>query len=207
MTTILPNSRQFVLGFPRNDSKRQATLSHLASVGIEAEKFDGMDHEISGLATYHKYEKDAPNSGFRIGPKPTGIYLTHFMAWKVCSYLPNDSFVFFEDDVRFHEDWKHHVDDALVYLPKDWDMLYFGSCCTYNHRGNTKIKNRLSKTDSVQCLHAYAVRAKALLVLIDAAAKIYAPIDITIMTEAKTKLNKYSILPRVADQLDTELTP
>ncbi len=202
---MIPNSRSFILGIPRTDAKRDVTLAHLSSVGIHAEKFNGMDYEVTGLNTAWKYEVDNPGSGFKIGPKLTNLYMTHFMAWKVCSYLPDDAFVFFEDDVRFQADWKTVVDAVILNLPPDWDMLYFGSCCTAGHNGQSQVSNRLWKVDKIQCLHAYAVRKKALPHLLDGCAKIYAPIDIAIITEVKTKLNKFAILPRIADQLDTEV--
>lgn len=205
--SLIPGARQFILGFPRRDEKRNQTLDHLNSVGIQAEKFNGVDYEVTGLNTAWKYEVDNPGSGFKIGPKLTNLYLTHYIAWKVCSYLPNDAFVFFEDDVRFHADWQEKIKEALLYLPANWDMLYFGSCCTQNQRGLRRMGGCLWELDRVQCLHAYAVRAKAIPSMLEGCAKIYAPIDIALITEVKTHLRRFAILPRIADQLETELVP
>lgn len=204
---ILPNSRSFILGFPRRAAKRAQTIRHLAERGIHAEPFDGFDYEVTGINTNWKYEVDNPGSGFKIGPKLTNLYLTHFLAWKVCSYLHDDTFIFFEDDVRFHTDWHTHVSEALTHLPSDWDMLYFGSCCTANQRGLRQVHGCLYELQRVQCLHAYAVQRKALPAMIEGSARIYAPIDITLITEVRKPLRRFAILPRIADQLDTELVP
>lgn len=201
---MIPNSRSFLLGIPRMSEKRNVTRGHLASEGIATENFDGMDYEVTGLNTGWKYEVDNPGSGFKIGPKLTNLYLTHFMAWKVCSYLDEDAFIFFEDDVRMRKGWQFAVSDAVHHLPSDWDMLYFGSCCTANHAGRNQLSPHLWQVEKVQCLHAYAVRSKTLPHLLDGCSKIYAPIDIAIITEVKAPLKKFAILPRIADQLETE---
>lgn len=202
---MIPNSRSFLLGIPRMSEKRTVTRGHLASEGISTENFDGMDYEVTGLNTGWKYEVDNPGSGFKIGPKLTNLYLTHFMAWKVCSYLPNDAFIFFEDDVRLKRNWRAVAVAAIDALPADWDMLYLGSCCTANHPGRVQISSCLWQVDKIQCLHAYAVHAKALPHLLEGCSKIYAPIDIAIITEVKAPLKKFAILPRIADQLETEV--
>jgi hypothetical protein len=204
---MIPNSRSFIIGFPRAEGKRSETLAHLRGLGIDAECFNGFDYEVSGLNTSWCYEVDNPGSKFKIGPKLSNLYLSHWIAWKVCSYLDNDAFVFFEDDVRFHSDWKVHVDEALAHLPSDWDMLYFGSCCTEHHPGKRQIHGRLWELKRVQCLQAYAVRKKAIPAILEGCAKIYAPIDIALITEIKQPLRRFAILPRIADQLNTELCP
>ncbi len=206
MTSLIANARTFLLGIPRMAQKRTVTRGYLVGEGILAENFDGFDYEVTGLNTAWKYEVDNPGSGFKIGPKLTNLYLTHYSAWKVCSYLPDDAFVFLEDDVRFRPGWRSTLNTALAYLPANWDMLYFGSCCTAHHAGRVQLgSSPLWQVEKVQCLHAYAVRAKALPALLEGCAKIYAPIDIAIITEVRSPLRKFAILPRIADQLDTEV--
>lgn len=204
---MIPNARTFILGIPRCSAKRAATMAHLESHGIIAEPFDGVDFEISGLRSRWPYERDRADSGFNIGHKLVNLYLTHFMAWNVCLHLPDDVFVFFEDDVRFDDGWKAHFNSAIEHLPSDWDVLYIGSCCVEDHRGRHQVHDRLWEIRFALCCHAYAVRKAVLPSLIQACRKIFAPVDIAIITEVQPQLRRFAILPRIATQLDTVIPP
>lgn len=191
---------------PRRTEKRAVTVAHLKSHGIHPDLFDGVDYEVSGLHSRHPYERDSPGSGFNIGWKLVNLYLTHFLAWKTCLYLPEESFVFFEDDVRFDYDWKEPFSDAVQYLPNDWDILYVGSCCAENQHSKHQIHGRLWEVWCALCCHAYAVKKSALPVLISACERIFAPVDIAIITETKP-MRRFAILPRVASQFETVIPP
>lgn len=204
---MIPGARTFVLGIPRLAAKREVTMAYLSERGISAEKFDAVDFEVSGLITKWTYERDNPGTNFNIGPKLVNLALAHVLAWNVCLYLENDSFVFLEDDVRFDAEWKGHFDDAVNKLPGDWDLLHIGSCCTDHHRGKRQIHNRLWETAFALCTHAYAIRKKALPDFISGCARIHGPIDIAMAMDVAVPLKRYSILPRIAHQLDTVIPP
>lgn len=199
---MIPGARTFVLGIPRLAAKREATMAHLTERGIEAERFDAIDCEINGLGTCHTYEYDNPGTNWNIGPKLVTHALAFRMLWSVCQHLDNDAFFFFEDDVRFDEDWKVHFDDAMQHIDPGWQVLYVGSCCTTN-RNRRQIHNRLWEVQYALCTHAFAFRKSAIPIFLESCEKIYAPLDISMIIDVKVPLKRYAILPRIAHQLDT----
>lgn len=198
--------REFIITLPRSSVRYDSTLAHLKDSGIYPERFDGFDSAISGLETRFTYDVDNPGTEYRMGTRPTNISLSHYVLWKCMLYMTGDSFLILEDDVRFDPDWRDHVASALVNLPQDWDILYVGSCCCED-RPRTQVKNRLWETTVAQCTHAYAIRRKSLPVLLDKCARFWAGIDIQIMMHALPHLKSFAILPRVAHQDGTEISP
>lgn len=200
-------ARSFLLTIPRLlPTKAAATLQHLEERGICAEPFLGLDGEISGLETKWTYDIDHPGSGYRMGHKVISMYIGHLMIYQACQLLPGDNFLIMEDDARFDPGWREHFDFAIDSLPPDWDLLFFGSCCT-GGRKNTVVKGRLHATNYVLCTHAYAIRKKAIPTLLDGCHKIYANIDIALCLHCIPRLKTFVFLPRLAEQLDTIITP
>lgn len=199
--------KTFMLTLPRAAHGRaKDTLDHLRFHGIDPELFTGLDGETCGLETKWTYELDHPGTGYKIGPKTVSMYLNHLMIWKVCKYIPGDAFLILEDDARFNPDWKEHFDFALPHLPADWDLLYIGSCCAQDKRP-AQVKGHLHRVSYALCTHCYAIRKKAIDVLFDACAKIYAGVDIAMCLHAIPTLQTYAFLPRLVQQHNTVIAP
>jgi len=199
--------RIFLLTIPKSAKGRaQTTLLHLREQGIEPEILLGIDGEAAGLDTRFPYQIDVPGTDFKISPRTIGIHLGHMMLWKVFEHGPGDSFLIFEDDVRFLAGWRETFDAGMPSLPVDWDMLYIGSCCC-DGRKPIRVNGALHKVTYAMCLHAYAIRRKALPILWGACQKIYAGIDIAICLHAMADLQVYAFLPRLAEQDQTDIPP
>lgn len=198
--------RELILTIPSNKARCDATLVHLNQRGIVPETFEGFDWKVTGLETTWKFEVDNPRTGYRMGPKIINLYLGHYALWKCMQYATGDSFLVLEDDVRFDDDWRGHMASALHNLPQDWDLLYIGSCCC-DGRPRTQIKNRLHKVDYALCTHAYAFRRKALPILLEKCNRFWAAVDVEMVFLAMPYLKTYAILPRIAQQFETELWP
>jgi GR25 family glycosyltransferase involved in LPS biosynthesis len=198
--------RQFIISLQRTKAKLSVTQDHLSRQGIVAEPFDGMDGSITGLETRWQYEVDNPRTGYRIGPRTVNLYLSHYMLWKCCQYTSGDSFLVLEDDVRFDDDWRDHIGVALANLPSNWDLLYVGSCCCQG-REHQQVSGRLHKTSFALCTHAYAVRRKALPILLERCARVWSGVDITMVFNAIPFLETFAILPRIAHQFQTNIAP
>lgn len=192
----------FILTTKNNGVRLSATMQHLSSVGVTPTVFQGIDATQAGLHTIHTYDVDHPGSNYHIGPASIGACLTHFMAWKTFEYLDGDYFVAFEDDVRLASDWRSHFDTCFTRLPSDWDLFYLGSCCT---KTSHHVMDRLWRVSYAGCLHATAIRKKALPVLLTGLDKIWAPIDLFVALQAIPRLHVYAILPRIAEQASTKL--
>lgn len=202
--------RTFLLTTPSNSVKAAVTIQHLVDSGIlQVEIFHGMDASVSGLDhTQWTYEIDHPGSDYRINAKHINMVLSYLMLWKVMSYQSDDAFVVLEDDVRFDPDWRLHFDEAMTHLPDDWDLLYIGNCCSDGRMENNRtVWGRLARVGHILCTHAIAIRKKALPILIEGCSKIFSPIDLAISLNCADRLNCYAILPRIAHQHETFLSP
>ncbi len=203
--------RTFVLSLPDNEApgRKAAAMAHFKSAKPplhDVQFFNGIHAERAGLATCHTYELDNPGTNFRMGFKPTGIWLGHIMLWSALMLVHEDHFMILEDDAKFQDGWHTHFVQALQDVPPDFDMLYIGSCCT-EHAPKTQIKNRVWEVKYPQCTHAYVVAKKALPTLLRTNRKAYAPMDIAIMLHSAPSLKVYTVLPRIVDQWNTNIDP
>jgi GR25 family glycosyltransferase involved in LPS biosynthesis len=130
--------------------------------------------------------------------------MSHIMLWSALEMSEGENYwLVLEDDVVFRDGWKEAIELALKEAPKDWDMIFAGSCCSAG-RVEEKVGHNLYRCHPL-CTHAYLVRRKALKPLLETTVEISAHIDLLIYFKSRHLLNSYSILPRVADQFETEI--
>lgn len=206
---IWPFDRALILASTRRRfyrNKLAVTLELLKCDGVNPEIVSGIDFAISGLRTKLKYECDHPGSGYVMGAKTVAIFLGHLIAWQICKHDPanSQSFLIMEDDVRFRDGWVGKLLDGAKYLPPDWDIVYLGSCCCEG-RPVGCVNQDLFSVSFAMCHHAYMISRKAIPVLLDSCRQVYAPVDIAVCKHALPKLKAFAFLPRLADQLNTEL--
>lgn len=170
--------------------------------------YAGINAPALGVDTTLLYEVDAPGSGFKIGPKPTGCWLSHRASWAALLLLPDEEFFILEDDAQFLPDWRARFNEARANLPADWDVLFVGSCCT-GGRPTSHVAGTVYEVRWPMCLQAYLVRRRALNVMIKTqdAARCYAPIDISLFFHTWAHLRVYTMMPSIVSQFDTNLTP
>ena len=190
-----------------NSTSMSRTCQHHSERGVIAQFFYGIHAPKLGVETTLPYEVDSPGSGFKIGPKPTGCWLSHRALWAACLLLPDDLFFIIEDDAKFPEDWSARVNQAVLDAT-DFDVLYIGSCCT----GDKPTRHVAGNVYEVQwpfCTHGYIVRRSALHTLIETQdeARCYAPIDVSLALHSLPKLKTRVVKPRILDQFDTEILP
>lgn len=202
VTGHLSLPRTFILTVNRTIQRFDDTCAHLDSLGIKWEPFIGMDNQLCRLNPVDTFDLD--RAGERIGPKHVAATLTHYLCWKVCSYLPEEAFWILEFDVRFVPDWQPQYDSAMSILPHDWDIVFLGSCCTAG-RETKHIGNNLYEVKHPLCGHALQIRKKALPILLDIHQKIAMPLDIAMYYNSLTQLRVYTILPRIIEQHGTFL--
>lgn len=195
------------LTLPETPDRQERARQHFADRGVTDVHFImGIHAEKAGLKATHPYEVDAPGSGYLMGPKPTGIFLGHYIAWSICAALPDEHFMIFEDDVILPEDWQAKSVEALADTPENWDVLFFGSCCTEGHP-KKHVAGNVWETKHAQCLHAYAVSRRAVARMIETQRDFYGPADILLIYHTFESLRVYAVLPRIAIQVDTEIPP
>jgi GR25 family glycosyltransferase involved in LPS biosynthesis len=200
-------------------AREERARKHLADLGINARFFYGLDAAALGLQTLNPYEVDGgPGCGFNMGFKPTGTWISHRATWAACLLLgpefrgrtndaDRDEFLILEDDVRIEPAWQERFEAALAAAPRDWNVIFFGSCCT-DGKPKEHIAGEVFRVEWPMCLHMYLVRRRALreMIATQDAATCYGPIDITLLFHTFPKMGGvYTVLPRLADQFDITL--
>lgn len=198
------NPRTFVLTVDRDIKRFDETAAHLDSLGIAWERFNGVDNQLCRLNPVDTFDLD--RVGERIGPKHVAACLSHFLLWKVMSYLPEDEFLVLEYDARLPADWPEQYERAMSVMPDDADVIFWGSCCCAG-RETRHVAENVYEVRYPLCGHAIGYRKKALPTLLKEHQKIYAPLDIALMFGALPKLRVYTILPAIIEQAGTPLPP
>jgi len=196
--------RAFVVTVQEIPEKTRIIQDHFKSVGVEAENFNGVNSNISGLKTIHPYELDNPGSGWNIGAKPVGTWMSFYMMWSAMQYMPESHFMTLEWDAKFHDDWKARADAAVLSAPPDFDLLLLGSCCTKDAQ-KTHVAGDVYDVRWPMCGHATIVAKKALPIMLSTQRKVYAPLDISLALHTFQHLKVYTVIPRLVDQFDTFL--
>ena len=200
--------RPVVIVLQERPEKTGFILRELNSKGIYPDEFNGFNSTDSGLETRHPYELDSPGSGWNIGRKGVGIWLSQYSLLSALLWQPDDYFLILEWDAKFAPDWAGRTDKAIRGTPKDFDMLYLGSCCA---QGPNKkhISGDVWEVNWPMCNHATIVAKKAIMDILRTQRKVYAPWDISLLlhTFEQTKKKVYCVLPRIVDQFDTVLQP
>lgn len=204
--------RCFCLVCPEITGEQERAKAYFDSIGLPVEFIQGIHGATSGLVTTHLYEVDHPGSGYKVGTKISALCLSHILAWTACSVLPDDTFLILESDAKFIPDWKARLEQAVADLPPDWDMLYVGSCnCDGKPRehvkGDVYRMSAANPHDAPQCTHAILYNKKAIPVVLRTQRKIYTGIDLSLIYQTLPLLNVYVVLPRIAEQWNTEISP
>jgi len=200
--------RTLCICLPERPEQIEAATKHFQEAGVEnLEWMWGLDSSVSGLDTSHCYEIDAPNSGFRMGPKPVGIWLAHWTAMQVIMRMSDDHVLVLETDAKFHDGWKEKFEAALKIIPSNYDFLHIGHCCLEGFKDRKHIGGDVWETKRAQCSHAYVIRRACIPFVLKTLRKVWAPIDIQIQMECFPNLRTYAVMPRLVSQHNTELPP
>lgn len=201
------NLRTFCISLPECPERKEKARKHFQERGLtDVMFFDGIHAERAGIRTIHNYDVDHPGTNFNIGHKIVGIALSHIMLWHVMNHLYDDHYLVLEDDCRFPEYWHGRLSNALRDVPKDFDMLYPGSCCCEG-KPKTHIAGEVFEVKYPLCTHAMVIAKKAIPTLLSTHRKIYGPVDCTMVFHSHPLLKVYTVLPRIFDQFDTVISP
>jgi GR25 family glycosyltransferase involved in LPS biosynthesis len=210
MSQLLANIRSYCIVLPEAPERTARCAQHFEEMKFwNYQFFDGIHAEKFGLKTVWPYEVDHPGSGFNIGFRVTGCWLSHFMLWSALNLQHEEHYHVMESDAKLPEDWRARMTQALLDAPRDFDMLYTGSCCCAGHpkRNIAGSVFQMLEGSGPQCTHSYIVAKKALPVLLATQRKVYAPIDASMVFHSHPLLKVYVVLPQIVDQFDTILQP
>lgn len=199
---------------PPVEPRRVRAERHFAALGVGPVAFyrgiHGPDIGVNTTLTTSGAARDPalPSEHMHgIGPRPTGIWLSHRTLWGgLLALTPSDdsATLILEDDAQFSADWRTRVDRALGDLPDDWDALFVGACCA-DDKPKTHHKGEVFEVRWPMCLHAYIVRRKALEVMIARtdAARCYNSIDVVLLLHVWPHLRVYTMRPSACAQWGT----
>lgn len=205
---------KFCLTLPESPHRRAAAEKHFAESGAGPVKFvAGINGAAFGVKTIFPYCIDDPSGNFSTGHHECGIFLSHYSMWNAHLLLGHPFIAIFEDDVKLLPGWKDRVNKALSDCPS-FDWMFCGSC---GGQGAQK-KHIVGEVWDCQfpcCNHFYIVSKRGSAILVETQRKLWGPIDVTVFIQdprggSKTAFHRMrvvTILPRVADQFNTELPP
>lgn len=165
-----------------------------------------------GVDGTHLYEHDNPGGGHKIGIDNTAGFLSMYMIYNIMNNLPNQYFLFLEDDSRFEDGWVKKAEAAINDIPPSFDWLFLGSCCTEG-KGAKKVGQGLyhfphrpgTYANYPLCGNAYIVAKKALPHVIATQRDAYSNADINLAVHTFPDLNIYAVLPRIVEQFNNPL--
>lgn len=191
----------------QNQEKLQLLEKHLSENGIKQWSYyfgfpgQGLKLRISEKEIYYADPNVLRN-------KYVGQNLTHYGLWAALKMMaerdPKETqWTVMEDDCELVENWSEPFGEAIDDLPSDWDMVFFGSCCT-EIATLTRVSENLYKGAGL-CLHWYMLRRRALDILLETNKFIRARMDVQMLKDSYPHLNTYTVLPSLAGQRDTVL--
>lgn len=196
----------FCITLPETPGRWEAARKHFTDMSVEGVQWmQGIHAEGFGLLCSKPYTVDNQYQGYLIPLSQVGLFLSHYMAWSICSFLPDEKFLILEDDAEFPADWKERMEAALKNAPPDTDMLMVGNS-NCSDKPQTKIADEIFEVKYPMATHAYVVWKKALPTLLGSM-RSCTKIDIGLMFNAYPKLKVYSVLPRIIHQRGTPLFP
>lgn len=170
----------------------------------------GVCGENFGLLTRHTYDVDNPSEHYRVSSNHVGMNLSHYLAWGMCSQSPFEWNCIVEDDAGFVGD----PDSAASALGSvvatasahEADIVLIGSCNSED-KPKTHIGGDVYDVRYPHCTHAYLLSRAAAIKLMMTQRKIFAPIDISLAMHSYPRMKVFTVLPRLVDQIGTEIRP
>lgn len=206
---MLPNVH--IVTIDENSLKCKNLSEFLDSERIGYRIFKGIDGVGWGLKNTNQYKFAVDEQTKTLRPGQIGCYLSHYWLWRMMLWSTEyerigaeSQFTVLEDDCLFKPDWKENLMLASQSLPKNWDVLMIGSCCTED-KPRISLGANLYELKYPFCTHGYILKGKCLNQLVNLSENMWGPIDIVLATEIFPKLNVYTILPRLCDQYGIDL--
>jgi GR25 family glycosyltransferase involved in LPS biosynthesis len=205
---VAPSSRMraICICLPEYPERIEKAKAHFESHGLDVEFFWGINAPVAGLATIHPYEVDHPGSGYRMGFKPTGCWLSHYMLWGAMTRMTDDAYLVLEDDAQLCDGFLEKFDQAMRDVPSDYAFLHPGHCCIQG-RPMRHVAGDVYECKDMVCTHAYVIRRNIVPYVMKTLRKCWAPIDIQLQLEVFPNVKTYAVVPRIVSQFDTNIPP
>lgn len=195
-------------------NQRKTAQDYFESQGItDTYWLNGVHARAWGIKGTRPYLLDGkPEENFYIGDANVGNFISQYIAYTVMDVLDYSHYLYLEGDCEFMPLWKQKLAHALENIPKDFDVLYVGSCCLkskidkpfHAESGLYEIKPSHWREYPL-CTHCWIVAKKAVPHFINTQRDVSNPTDISITRFTLDKLRVFAIHPRLAGQFNTEI--
>lgn len=200
--------KAFCLTLKETPKRKEYADAHFKNHNLEVDFFEGIHGKKFGLSSNIPYTDDVPNwspddgTPHFISQGHVGCILSHYILWKVLSYLPYNEYLILEDDVVLCDNFKEKLIHYKSQLPEDWQYAFIGHCCLCSEEGRFHVsENIIQTTEPPMCTHAYMIKKSALPILIETNSLAWSHIDIQIKKRSLPKLKYYVMVPPLADQI------
>jgi GR25 family glycosyltransferase involved in LPS biosynthesis len=135
-----------------------------------------------------------------VTPSRLALVLTNLKILEKAIQENYETILILEDDVEFTDE-VNNISEYFKFLPKDWDMLYFGG----NHNTHMKIlppkivNEKVCKLHNTYSTHCVAINKKTFTTILNRLRKCDNALDV-IYVELQSTLNVYSFYPMIATQ-------
>lgn len=201
ISVYLPDEEKWIIRRNRAIEyfKEQGIKPIMWVCGVHAEKF--------GVESSKPYDRDPQNiaTGWRVPQRTVGNYLSWYMTFVVMQSHPEiEYWMIMEDDVRMHENWKERTEQALKDVPEDFQYLILGHCCCEG-KPTKHIKGEVYVVEYPQAPTPAIIHRSAIPVIISTCRNATYPMDVMLHDYTYKELRCYTLLPRLAEQIDTFL--
>lgn len=189
-------------------NRHQEGKQHFIESGItDLIEVAGIYGQGFGIDGTHEYNLDNPSGHHKIGVAYTAGFLSMYMMYNIARVLPNEHFLFLEDDTRFNEGWLEKLSKEVEYLPSDFDFLFVGSCCAHD-KPKKSIRGDIYEFNAPYYPmggNAYIISKKCLDHVIATQRDAYAPADISLTLHSFPQMKVFALLPRICNQKNNNL--
>lgn len=164
------------------------------------EKYDKDDWNIDELKKLYPYAFEKTPSGRYLNDSEISLLLKHYDIIRELSNTDIEYALVLEDDVILCDNFLDYLKRCFDELPKDWDLVWVGSCCNLHE---PKIDDRLVyKTErGSRCTHAYLISKTCANKILDNIDQITEAADYAFnFFIKKLNLNNYWVEPPLAIQ-------
>ena len=164
------------------------------------EKYDKDNWDIDELKKLHPYAFKPTSSGRYLNNSEISLLLKHYDIIFELSSNNIEYALVLEDDVILCDNFLYHLENCFKELPKDWDLVWVGTCCNLHE---PKIGDKLAYRTNrgSRCTHAYLISKSCANKIINNVDRITEAIDHAFnFFIQELKLNNYWIEPPLAIQ-------
>ncbi len=181
--------KTFLINLDRRPDRLAIVNNECVKFGVKFERISAIDGSVNNFELIDK--------NYYWNNNAASLSMTYLKILLYCKENNINSVLFLEDDVEFDLKLNDRLFDIFIELPKDWELLYFGSNHNKPYIPYSKNLVRCSRTYSTHCV---AINSTVYDILIEDLSKLDKPIDCKLADLIQSRGKSYSVFPNIAFQ-------